>query len=455
MSKRKRNLLDAILTESHSAVCVLDAERRIRFFSPGMKSLTGWNADEIEGLACLQKPSPNSSNADLLTTALSPSLSVFDGSIQTIDTVLPRKAGTSIRVHVTFVPINDADGSVQRILILCDPDRTKSVTKASLSQQLHAEITALRIEFRRRFSEQSFFGKCPEITRALKQAELLKAASCGYSIVGPSGSGRRHFAKLVHVSGHNSEESLVPLDCRLLTADQVLQSLQILKQLRESESASASHQNAGTLLLVDADRCPREVQAWILEHLEAELSSIRVVSTSEQPLQQAMSEGWLIAEFHQLFQAVEVTLPPLHSRGNDIKLLTQHFVSESLRLQETSAQSVSEEVMAELMFYRWPGNVRELQKVISLACQNSFNNKLEVDDMPFSFTAGIDAQKLPPTPEKGEQSLDAILQQFEIDVLQKTLEACRGNKAEAARRLGLTRPKLYRRLKTLGIDTEE
>lgn len=453
MSKRKRNLLDAILTESQSAVCVLDSERRIRFFSPGMATLTGWNADEIEGLACNQSPSPNASNADLLTTALSPSLSVFDGTIQVIDTVLPRKTGTSFRAHVCFVPINDTDGSVRRILVLCDPDRSKSVAQASLSQQLHAEITALRIEFRRRFSEQSYFGKCPQISCALQQAELLKTSACGYSVVGPSGTGRRHFAKLVHASGHNSEESLVPLDCRLLSAEHVLQSLQILKQLRESDGAS--HQNTGTLLLVDADRCPREVQAWILEQRQTELSSIRLVGTSEHPLQQAEDEGWLIPEFRQLLAPMEVILPSLHRRGDDIKLLTQHFVSESLRLQETSAQSVADEVMFEFMFYRWPGNVRELQNVISEACQNSFGNQIELEDLPFSFKAGVDAQKMPPTPDGAERSLEGLLQQFEIDVLQKTLDACKGNKAEAARRLGLTRPKLYRRLKTLGMEAED
>ena len=67
----------------------------------------------------------------------------------------------------------------------------------------------------------------------------------------------------------------------------------------------------------------------------------------------------------------------------------------------------------------------------------------------------MDAQQLPGLPEATEQSLDGILQRFEIDVIQKTLSTCRNNKAEAARRLGMTRPKLYRRMKTLGIADEE
>ena len=67
----------------------------------------------------------------------------------------------------------------------------------------------------------------------------------------------------------------------------------------------------------------------------------------------------------------------------------------------------------------------------------------------------MDAQQLPGLPEATEQSLDGILQRFEIDVIKKTLSTCRNNKDEAARRLGMTRPKLYRRMKTLGIADEE
>ena len=110
--------------------------------------------------------------------------------------------------------------------------------------------------------------------------------------------------------------------------------------------------------------------------------------------------------------------------------------------------------MKELQFYRWPGNVRELQHVIAEACQNSFDQQLKIEDLPFSFNVGMEAQKMPAVPEASQQSLDGILHRFEIDVIQKTLAACRNNKAEAARRLGLTRPKLYRRMKTLGIDDE-
>ncbi len=452
--RRKRNLLDAVLSESKSAVCILDSERRIRFFSPGMQEQTGWGPEDVEGLLCNPSIPPNATPVELLTSAFTPSVDVLNGRILSLDAVLPKKNGTSLRVRLTFIPLLDDSGGLARVMLISNSSIVGGAIGTSMSQKLHAEITALRIEFRRRFSDQSFIGQCPQIRLALEQAELLKSATCGYSIVGPVGSGRRHLAKLIHVAGSQSDSSLVPLDCRLLTTQQVCDTLRSIRRLAAAHKTT-SHQTAGTLVLLDGDRCPREVQQWILENLTDEVLGIRIVSTSQLPLRDAKAEGWLMPEFHDLFRAVEISLPAMHERGHDLRLLTQHFIQDCRRNLETSAESVAADAMRELQFYRWPGNVRELQNVIAEACQNSFDVQVKMEHLPFSFTVGMEAQKLPPMPEASTQSLDWILRRFEIEVIKKTLAACRGNKAEAARRLGMTRPKLYRRMNTLGIEDEE
>ncbi|MEZ6130511.1 MAG: helix-turn-helix domain-containing protein [Planctomycetaceae bacterium] len=452
--RRKRNLLDAVLLDSASLVCVLDADRRLRFFSPGMERRTGWSADRMEGLVCEPAPSIGAGPDELLTSALAPLPDVLGGRSQTLAAVLPTASGMSWRTMLSFQPILDADHNVARILIVCsDVDKAGPPT-ASLSRKLHAEITALRLEFRRRFSMQSFIGSCPGIRKALNQAELLKNAVAGYSIVGPSGSGRRHLARLIHVAGQHHETSFVALDCRLLTGEQLLDTLRQLRRLA-ADPALPHHQHTGTLTLLDADRCPREVQQWLLDNLSQETDRVRLVACSSEPLQRSLDEGWLLPAFHDLFSAVQITLPDLHHRGHDINLLAQHFVEQCRRTLETSAETLSADILAELQFYRWPGNVRELQQVIVDACQNSFETTLTSEDLPFSFRAGLEAQQLPSLPENTELSLEQILEAFEKDVLIKTLEACHGNKADAARRLGMTRPRLYRRLKTLGMETDE
>ena len=453
-TRRKRNLLDAVLGDSTSAICVLDADRRMRFFSPGMEQQTGWSAENVEGLVCDPSVPESPTLIDLLTSALAPSRDVLNGDPQSVKAVLPTRTSGLWQTRLIFFPILSADNAVSRILVVSTNDQRPTFPKASLSQKLHAEITALRLEFRRRFSGESFIGHSAGIRKVLGQAELLKGSSTGYHLVGPPGSGRRHLAKLIHVSGQRHESSFVALDCRLLTADQLLTTLRQLRQLTGDQSLP-KHQHAGTLVLLNIDHCPSEIQHWILESLHTEFQQIRLVGLSQQSLKDAGDDGWLSPEFSELFSSLELVLPPLHERGQDINLLAQHFIQHCRRTLETSAETLSAEVLAELQFYRWPGNVRELRRVIVDACQNSFDAELKIDDLPFSFRTGLDAQQLPGLPAETELSLEQILEKFETDVLLKTLAACRGNKADAARRLGMTRPKLYRRLKTLGIDTEK
>ena len=89
------------------------------------------------------------------------------------------------------------------------------------------------------------------------------------------------------------------------------------------------------------------------------------------------------------------------------------------------------------------------------ACEACFEKVITLEHLPFSFRAGIEAQNMPLEAELEHQSLEQMVQTFESDVLLKTLDACGGNKADAARRLGMTRPRLYRRLKTLGLEVDE
>ena len=451
--RRKRNLIDVILSDSVSPVVVFDAERRIRFFSPGFEQLTGWLSDEVEGTISAPATTATSGPLELLTSACSPSQQVMAGEPVMFESIVPRKQGGSIRVQLTQLPLQDADGHVTRVVVLGTPILQPHQKNTSLTQTLHAEITSLRNQFRKRFSDTSFLGDSEQIQLALHQAQMLKTSRAGYCISGSSGTGRRHLARVIHNTGERSDQSFVALDCPLLTADVLADTIARLTRI-SSEHAPA-HQQTGTLLLVDADRCPREIQSWLCLNRDLYDSKIRLAATSQHPLPLDGDGQWLRADFCRMLSTLQIFLPDLHHRGHDIDLLAQHFVEENFRTANTSAETLSDDVRRELAFYRWPGNVRELRDVIGEACQNSFGVTLELDDLPFAFRTGMDAQTLQPAPQESVQSLEDIMIRFEKDVLQKTLDSCGGNKAEAARRLGMTRPRLYRRLTTLGMNDED
>lgn len=452
--KRRRNLLDAVLAESASQICVLDADRRIRYFSAGMEAATGWKSADVEGLICHLAVPDSSSSIDLLTSGLAAAAEVFDGQTITVASVLPKANGTAWQTILTYLPVLDKDNLVSRIIVSAHEKSVPDVSRESMTQRLHAEITAIRLKTRKRFSEASYIGNCRQIQRALDQADLLKNSDVGYSIVGPTGSGRQHLARLIHVGGQHAEHSFAAIECRLLTLDSMRDSLRRLKRVAESQARS-THQRTGTLGLIDVDYCPREIQTWLLKNVASEQHEVRLAGVSTQPLNDVVQSGWMLPEFRDLLSAVQIQLPALHHRDHDLDLLAQHFVEQSQRTQQTSAESISAEVLRQFRFYRWPGNVRELRQVVCAACEACFDKMIAMEHLPFSFRAGMEAQNLPHAAEPEHQSLEHMLHAFETDILVKTLDACGGNKADAARRLGMTRPRLYRRLKTLGVETDD
>ncbi len=326
------------------------------------------------------------------------------------------------------------------------PDRSPD---HSVSQQLHAEVAALRADFRHRYAWDSFIGADSALQPVRQLADLLTNSACHFNIAGESGSGRRHLARCIHVGGQDAESSFVPVECDLLSTEALYD---VLRELRRVNAAQAgSHEHPGLLLLVDVERMPREVQQWLLEQ-QIEQAAVRLASTSRVPLDQVVADGWMLPEFRQWVAPVEIRLPPLHVRNSDVLLLAHEFLQQNRRLSQSSATELSQEVAAELLSYHWPGNVRELKHVIHSACGSCSGEVIEREDLPFAFRAGMDAQAVTPESAQPSQSLEELLSSAERRIISATLAACRGNKAEAARRLGLTRPSFYRRLRTLGLS---
>ena len=450
MSSRRRNLLDQLLVNSDSCLCIVDARRRMRFFSRGMEAWTGWSAGDIEGLSCDGLPAEKATPADLLAAAFNPSTAIWKGQVQLWQAVLPTASGGVVRSRFCSIPLSSESGQVERVLMVRSEETNASEIRPDLliGQQLHAEVAALRADFRTRYNWDSFIGADASLRRVRQLASLLKDSDCFFCIAGNSGTGRRHLAQCIHVGGRASETSFVPIYCDLLSTQALYDALQQL-QTMAGEHASA-HERPGLLLLVDVDRLHREVQQWLL-NCTGICDSVRLAATTSVPLQQVVADGWMLAEFQQMITPVEIELPPLHCRGNDVLLLAHEFVQQNRRLNRTAAVELAPDVASQLLSYHWPGNVRELRQVIHDACQSCSGRQVRTEDLSFAFRAGMEAQRTTPGNSEPCQSLDELLRTAERRIVEGTLTACGGNKAEAARRLGLTRPSFYRRLKTLGL----
>lgn len=456
MGRGRRLSPGQLLENGATAFVILDRDHRISLISRGMQELAGWSADELLELKC-DRAAPAASSGtslEILCSALAAPAVCWSGDIVHERAVLPHRDGRILQLELSFIPLRSPDGEIAGILISAASKASfpPESPRPALTRSLHAEINALRLDMKKRFSTVTLAGSSPAVVRALRQADCVAQTGCGFTITGPEGSGRQHLARLIHARSTMSASSLAILDCSLLSPSALLATL---KQLQDSGHAVSgmSYQTAGMLLLVNADRMPQETQARLLLSNPHGKLTFRIGATAEFSL--TAYPKLLLPELAELLTTMEIHLPPLHNRGDDILLLSEQFIQESRRDHQTSAERLSADVRRQFLDYRWPGQVRELRTVVSAACLQCRRAEIHVEDLPFGFRIGQDAQRYSIQPPRTISSLEDAVQQYERELIERTLAECLGNKAEAARRLQLTRPRLYRRMAALGMDPDD
>jgi DNA-binding NtrC family response regulator len=249
----------------------------------------------------------------------------------------------------------------------------------------------------------------------------------------------------------------VPLDSQRLPPGE--QAEVIDRILGLTRSGSAEVLQPGTLFLAEVDRLPRDIQQRLLERLDTSTSDEmarppRLMVSSTRPLEQAVADEDLLPDFHYRVSAITISLPPLRDRGADFQPLAQHFLERHNQTAAVQVGGLSADSWTALGRYGWPGNLDELNTVIRDAARAAADREsalIEPDDLPFAFRTGVDAQRIGGPLEQPIEPLAEVMERVERDQLARAMRRARGNKAQAARLLGLTRPRLYRRLGQLGM----
>ena len=246
----------------------------------------------------------------------------------------------------------------------------------------------------------------------------------------------------------------VPIDCRNAPAGELRESIGRLIQTDWGELSPVDALQPGCLCFFHVDEMPRDVQERFLNFVESDAASpfrerVRIVSTSDAGLEAALQDERLLERFYFLLTALQITLPPLAERTDDLRPLAQHFAEGENRGRASQISGLSEEVLQVFVEYRWPGNVDELRAVVIAAAAECDDTMIRLNHLPFRFRTGLDAQQLGPPPES--EPLDAMLARIEREHLETALRQAGNNKTQAARLLGLTRASFYRRLGNHGL----
>ncbi len=299
-------------------------------------------------------------------------------------------------------------------------------------------------------------GESQVIQRARRQIDLAAATRASVLIVGPPGSGRQRTAAAIHQAANagiddpGARGNLVPLACATLVAELIVSTVRALS----AKYPSSRTVGPATLVFNDADQIPAEVQGELAAILAARDFPLRPIATACRGLVELAREGGYHGGLAGLLSTLVVELPPLAERRGDIPLLAQALLEECNAQGAKQLAGFTPEVLDQFHGYAWPGNVDELAGVVAEAHAKATGPLVGPGDLPARFRHALDAAARPRRPEE-TIDLAAFLGRVERELLERALRRAKGNKARAARLLGLSRPRLYRRMVQLGLAEED
>lgn len=442
------------LADAATPLFLLDARRKVLFFNHGCEVLTGWSAGDVIGQVCDYVSEPDHSQVESLTGSLCPPPDVFDGREQTVPVFLLTRSGEKLARLTKFIPLTGDDGSVDRVLGIISPIPEPPRPLAnSPDRRLHAELAALRADIRKRYDVTSLVGQSPALRRLLQQIALARQSRVSVHLQGEAGTGREHIARLIHYQSEDRLRAFVPVDCRRLTPDQLRQMLEhVFTEVADSE---IPHLRPGALLLRNVDDLPADLQSELVQRFTVpDPPALRLMSDACRPLEEAVAAERMMVSCFQLLTTLVVQVPPLRQRMEDLPLLAQDMLERHNRDRDSQVAGFTEPVWAAFRRYNWPGNQDELQQVVREAREACTGKLITLGDLPFRFRTGQEAQRVNPPRQERLQSLAERLEEVEREHIRQALQLSDQNKSQAAERLGITRPRLYRRMQQLGLASD-
>jgi two-component system response regulator PilR (NtrC family) len=341
--------------------------------------------------------------------------------------------------------------------------------------------TALKLspnkpEKKERRSRNILLGEAEAIKSLRGKISKLSRSQAPVFINGESGTGKELVARLIHQLGARNEKPFIAINCGAIPSE-LVESEFFGHKKGAFTGAVADKQGlfeaaqGGTLFLDEVADLPLMMQVKLLRAIQEkairpvggnqELNvDVRILSATHKNLAQAVQEGSFREDLFYRLNVIELNVPPLRHRQQDIPILVEHILTRLAQNNDLAIPRFSERAMQRLMQYHFPGNVRELENIIERALTWAESDIIDVDDLMFPEhvkpefvqTHKTEPQDRPVDSALEETDLSARLQNQERELIKQALEETRWNKTAAAKKLGITFRALRYKLKKLNLD---
>ena len=314
-------------------------------------------------------------------------------------------------------------------------------------------------------------GESPVMQTLKTTIGKLARSQAPVHIHGASGTGKELVARLIHEQSARRDHPFMPVNCSAIPAE--LMESEFFGHIKGSfTGAHADNKglfaaaNGGTLFLDEVAELPIAMQVKLLRAIQeravrpvgsaAEMPvDVRILSATHKSLEQLIAEGQFRQDLYYRINVIQVDVPGLHERTEDIPLLAQNILARIALKQGEQTKILADDAMSALLNYPFPGNVRELENILERAATLSESNTISITDLQLPsakplFTQPV-AEPAQPQTETGAP-LDAMLHDQERESIVRALEQTRWNKTKAAELLGISFRQLRYRIKKLNIE---
>jgi len=310
-----------------------------------------------------------------------------------------------------------------------------------------------------RDTNTDFIGKSTAFNSIVEMIEALASRRCSIIITGETGVGKEMVARQIHNASNRADKIFVPVDCTTLTG-QLFES-QLFGHTKGAFTGAVDNTlgffraaDGGTIFLDEISEIPLELQAKLLRVLQEEAVTplgstrafridVRILCATNCNLLEMVKEGTFRADLYYRLNVVDLEVPPLRQRKEDIMPLAAYFLANQAAFYSEQPKSLSDTAKKLLLNYAWPGNVRELANAIERAYVLTPGNEIKPAALPFEIIIA----ESPAYPKHELPTLDDVKRK----IVTQTLEFTKGRKMAAAKILGIERRKLNRMIEKYNI----
>ncbi len=447
------NQLAKLFGESTLPIYALDDRRRIVFCNPACAEWLGIEVEQLVGRQCSYDSADSGETERDLTSNLCPPPAAFFATqlVRSFQIINGQASDEPRLAECTSLP--NSDGECVGVLVVVrecavGSSACSNSIAASTAEQLHVRLQQLVHQQRMPYRMQHLVGDSLPMQRVRDQVKIAIQTLTSVQIVGPGGSGRERVARTIH-SADNPQQAgpLMPLSCSLLDGE-LLQAT-VVAFLHRASQADPAH--PATLLLLDADQLNAQAQAELLAFFRVPTFALRTIATSTIELTALAEQGDFLRELAFRLSPMTIDLPPLSEHREDLPLLCQSMLEDYNSSGEKQLGGFAPAALERLCSLPWNGDIEELAEVVRESCVNA--------DGPMVFEADL-ARRVKlvssavenPIVDNEEIKLDEFLEEVERELLARALATAKGNKAEVARSLGISRARVIRRVSQLGLE---